>query len=301
MSSNKSKNINLKKLTLAVIDCLIPIVVMIFSQVLSIIAPPKILSILTGVSSDNISDIKNFSYYYIVLQALIYMIVFILLMTLFLKVYYKENIFKQILKGRINIKWIMIPAVYISIIDFIYFIFVNGEFIFSKVDNESFFVTLIYLVLFTSLAAPIIEELIFRGVIAERVKEKYGKNIALIISSILFALCHNMNARFNDSTSIIMFISITLIGVLLFIIKDRFDSLYASIIFHSIYNLLSEIVPIASKANYNKYWPVSYQVNSDNILLTGGEYGTTASIITICVTIIIIFLVIYLSKNKKYE
>ncbi len=82
----------------------------------------------------------------------------------------------------------------------------------------------------TVIAAPIVEELLFRGILLHRWAEKWGFQKAFIITSLLFGVLHIQNA-----------LSITLFAFILGIIYVRTGSLYLSILCHMVYNLFSYI------------------------------------------------------------
>lgn len=80
--------------------------------------------------------------------------------------------------------------------------------------------------------APIAEEILFRGAIYNLFKDNVGKYVALIISSILFALIH-LNIYQASYT--------LFIGLFLGIILMKTGSLWLPIIFHIVYNLFGGI------------------------------------------------------------
>lgn len=80
--------------------------------------------------------------------------------------------------------------------------------------------------------APIAEEILFRGAIYNLFKDNIGKYVALIISSVLFALIH-LNIYQASYT--------LFIGFFLGIILMKTGSLWLPIIFHIVYNLFGGI------------------------------------------------------------
>lgn len=77
--------------------------------------------------------------------------------------------------------------------------------------------------------APILEEILCRGILMQYLK-RYGLAVSLIVSSLCFALLH------FDPTSLVV---IFFVGMLLGLIKISTGSLIASIIAHSINNLIA--------------------------------------------------------------
>lgn len=106
----------------------------------------------------------------------------------------------------------------------------------STPDNESggtgvlrfmgnFWLTFILVVIL----APIIEEIVFRGVLFPAIKKRYGLTIGIIGSSLVFTLVH---------LDPIQMISVFPLGVYLAIMYQRIGSIYPGIILHATWNLL---------------------------------------------------------------
>ena len=85
-------------------------------------------------------------------------------------------------------------------------------------------------VLAVGIAAPIAEEVIFRGLIFKRMRERYNRWPSIIISSVIFGLIHG---------NLIQFIYAFILGVLMAYTYEKFGSIWAPIIFHVIANMLS--------------------------------------------------------------
>lgn len=78
------------------------------------------------------------------------------------------------------------------------------------------------------LQPPLVEELIFRGLIP-KVLSKYNRLISIMISSILFATIHILN---NNSTLISMLIYTFIIGLILIILRNQCNSIVPGILIH---------------------------------------------------------------------
>lgn len=83
------------------------------------------------------------------------------------------------------------------------------------------------------LAAPIMEEILFRGLIFRRLRTYSKFPVALIISSLIFGLCHG---------NILQFFYAFLLGLLMGLLYERFRTLWAPIAFHAAANLFSVAV-----------------------------------------------------------
>ena len=83
------------------------------------------------------------------------------------------------------------------------------------------------------LIGPICEEIIFRGFIFKIIRQKYSTSIAIIINSFLFGIIHL-------SPSAI--IPASILGAALSIIRIKTNSVYGSIIIHSLHNLFALLI-----------------------------------------------------------
>ena len=86
------------------------------------------------------------------------------------------------------------------------------------------------------IAAPILEELLFRGVFFNRLKIRTGIIAAMIISSALFAIGH----EFGGMTSAFLF------GICMCIIYLKTDNILMTISIHFLNNLLAVILEVAN-------------------------------------------------------
>jgi len=140
----------------------------------------------------------------------------------------------------------------------------------------------IYSLFQSVIAAPILEELIFTGIILDGLLKKYSPKKSIFITSLLFGLIHL--DRFQ-------FISVFLMGIFSGWVYYRTRSLTFSIIIHTIANLASVLM----------HYFINIDSIKDNILL--GMYGgiTNLKIVVISSVLILIFCFYFLNKefNKK--
>lgn len=102
----------------------------------------------------------------------------------------------------------------------------------------------ILVVIRTVILAPVVEELIFRGLIFSRIKSYTGFWIAALISAAIFGVYH-----LNLAQGIYAF----LFGILFCLIYRRFENLLACIFMHASANLLSVILEFTG-ADYGAVW-----------------------------------------------
>ncbi len=83
------------------------------------------------------------------------------------------------------------------------------------------------LMVYAVCGAPVIEELIFRGLIYRGLKRSYPKWVALVLSALIFSVFHPGVA----------FPAVFVLGVILALIFDETEALFAPILAHTVYNL----------------------------------------------------------------
>jgi membrane protease YdiL (CAAX protease family) len=88
------------------------------------------------------------------------------------------------------------------------------------------------------LIAPITEELIFRGYMFDVLKRCFGGYSSVLLTAALFTAAHVSQMRGDYAYLVFIFISGLIFGVM----RYRFDSIVAAIVFHAAYNAVSVIV-----------------------------------------------------------
>lgn len=92
-------------------------------------------------------------------------------------------------------------------------------------------------VLVTSVAAPLVEELLFRGIVYKRLRIIMNITPAMIISAALFGLVHG---------NMVQFVYAFLIGLIFAFVYEKFKTIWAPIILHASANMLSVIITFLS-------------------------------------------------------
>ncbi len=83
---------------------------------------------------------------------------------------------------------------------------------------------------FIAVATPIIEEVVFRGLIYTRLKKAMPRGVALVLSSLAFGIAHG---------EFIRIVYAAVLGMLLAYLFDKYESLWPSIILHAAFNAVS--------------------------------------------------------------
>lgn len=93
--------------------------------------------------------------------------------------------------------------------------------------------------------APLLEEIVFRGLVYTRLKKGMPAIAAAIVASLAFGLCH---------TGIIWVIYATALGLVMTWIFEKYQSLLANILFHLFFNLMGQILSMIPESMEFVVW-----------------------------------------------
>ncbi len=184
----------------------------------------------------NGNDASLFNEYLKTKQIYITLIVAIIFIPLLIKDYKKYNKDKNI---KINYFYLIILGIILSLIYNIFAYYFNFFLKTSLFDNNN---NLIITLISTGLIGPIIEELMFRGIIYNELKNKYKNMKAILITTIFFAIIH-----FN----IIQILYALAIGFILIFVYEKYKNIKAPIILHMASNITTTLfLPILVQNNF---------------------------------------------------
>lgn len=164
---------------------------------------------------------------------------------------------------------------------------------FFKLITFSFFnINNVIIQILFFLMVAISEEIFFRGFILTNFQKSMSLRLAVLLSSIIFALVHIPNPHFGW----IGFVNIFLSGILMSILYLRSGNLSAPIGMHFSWNLLQNLFGFAVSGQTLKGL-LSVEYHSNEIILTGGKFGLEGSLLLIPITTALIIL---LWKRKNF-
>jgi uncharacterized protein len=144
-------------------------------------------------------------------------------------------------------KWGGFKFWHIAVILILFFLLAAGlTALFGEQDNELMRIlrssrSAVYIVAFlATFTAPIVEEVVYRGIIYSAFYKAFGVVIAVIVASSLFAGVHFLQYN-GDVTALIM---ICLLSVVLTLIRVRTKNLLPCIVFHTIFNGIQSVLLI---------------------------------------------------------
>ena len=196
--------------------------------------------------SASYADVDSFMDNY---NSIISIICYIVSVVIFYVLYQRDGVQS---KNTLFKKWQYIPAVCIfgaaashGLSILISLINIDGILGSYEESSSSLFAAGVILVIIrTVILAPVVEELIFRGLIYNRIKSFTGFWIAAVISAAIFGIYH-----LNLAQGVYAF----LFGILFCLIYRRFENLLACIFMHASANLLSVILEFTG-ADYGAIW-----------------------------------------------
>ena len=104
---------------------------------------------------------------------------------------------------------------------------------FNEVADSLYGGSIIFEFIAMVIIAPLLEELLFRGIIFARLREYMSVKVAIVISALIFGIIHG-----NVVQGMYAFI----IGICLAYIYERYNTLLAAVLFHMSANLMSVIM-----------------------------------------------------------
>ena len=141
------------------------------------------------------------------------------------------------------------------------------------------------------------EEVLFRGYLLTSLSRRNNVWMAIIVSSVVFAIFHISNADFG----IIPFINITLFGIFAAVFMLKRGSIWAVGAIHSVWNFLQGNFFGISVSGNPKFPSVLEATNADiGSILSGGDFGLEGGL-GVTVVLLIAILLSLLMPAKKSE
>lgn len=169
----------------------------------------------------------------------------------------------------------------------------------SVSDENNYKVLFLAIILFT--IQGFTEEIVFRGYLMNRIAASKGKWMGVFINSLFFTIFHIT----NQSSSYLSSLNIYVIGVVLSLIFWYTDNIIIDGIFHGTWNFIIGLVLGINLSGINMPYSIfKTSLNSNNSVITGGNFGIEASIITTIFFIIfgiIIYIGLYFQMFKRFN
>lgn len=183
----------------------------------------------------NGNDVNLFNDYLSTKQIYIALIVAIIFIPLLINDYKK---YKKQTNTKINYFYLIILGIILSLIYNVFAYYLNFALKTSLFDNSN---NIAITLLSTGILGPIIEELMFRGIIYNELKSKYSNMKSILITTIFFAIIH---------INIIQILYALIIGFILIFVYEKYNNIKAPIILHMASNITTTLfLPLLIKNN----------------------------------------------------
>lgn len=156
-------------------------------------------------------------------------------------------------------------------------------------------------VLIIGIAVGIVEEAVFRGVVMKALEMRWGKAVAAIVPSAAFGAAHALNGKLSLVSFIQLLIAGSIVGILFSLVTYESGSIWPAALMHSIWNMLmaSSILNIGTEPMDTCIF--NYVLETKSPLITGGEFGAEASVISIAAYLIFTVIAVILLRKKSRE
>ncbi len=201
-------------------------------------------------------------------------------------------------KFSIKIRWIAAGLLLPLTVKSVYLLFFSGEYVSSGMNGEQIFSTLSAGIFFIGFAAGFVEEMVFRGVILNLLKKKWNIRAAVLIPSVLFGTVHIIGMDFSITSSLLVIIAGTMVGIMFSMIAIEGGSVWNSGIVHSLWNIIICGGGLSISEKPDEYSIMTFVTDSDFFIFTGGEFGIESSIIALTGYFIVVLAAIYMIKKK---
>lgn len=198
----------------------------------------------------------------------------------------------------IKMKWIVVGILLPVIVKAVYLLFFSGQYVSSGMNGNQIFSTLSAGIVFTGIAAGFVEEMVFRGVILNLLKEKWNMKAAVLIPAVLFGLVHIIGMDFSVISSLLVLVAGTMVGIMFSMIAIESGSVWNSGIVHSLWNIIIIGGGLSISEKIDEYSVMTYVLDSKDFVYTGGEFGIESSIIALAGYIIVTLAVMWMIKKS---
>lgn len=150
------------------------------------------------------------------------------------------------------------------------------------------------------LQSGFLEEILFRGIFMKSLENRWNKTVAIWAPSLFFSLVHIPGmSSFSVVGILVLIVAGTMVGVMFSTSAYKGSSIANSAIIHAVWNftLIANVFNIATEGSENANSLFSISLPTNNIFITGAEFGIEASIFAILAYVVVSL--ILMPKKKE--
>ena len=198
---------------------------------------------------------------------------------------------------KLNIAGIII-AILLPAIVVISYLLMQGEWAESDISPADKVTVAVTGICYYSIAAGIVEEMVFRGVIMGLLEKWKNIKIAMIVPSVLFGLIHILNGALSPMSLFQLAAAGAVVGILFSLIAYHYDNFWNNALVHALWNASTiGVMHVGTEPYENSIY--TYVLNSRSMLITGGDFGIEASIISIIAYSLFIGILALMLRKKE--
>lgn len=142
------------------------------------------------------------------------------------------------------------------------------------------------------------EEVMFRGYFMISIMKKSSLTKAVLINSLIFAICHIL----NPGLSILAFINLMIIGIFLSVYVVYTNDIWGASAYHFMWNFAQGTLYGVSVSGTNVSGAILHTVTDETpAVLSGGAFGMEGSIFTTLVMGAVLAFMVYLNNKKSLK
>lgn len=225
----------------------------------------------------------------------------ILFVWLFAKFICKKKMSDMLItKVRVKFKWVIAAFLLPLGVTAFYVFAVPGQLVKHTLDNVGIFNALALAIVFTGFAAGVVEEMVFRGLILDLLKNRWNLVGAVIAPSVVFGFVHVLGMDFSIGSIILVTVAGTMVGIMFSLVALEGGSIWNSAVMHMVWNTI--IIGGLFRVGINKDPAdiAEYLLASDKFWITGGEFGIESALPSVIgYTIVAAIAFMMLRKKNK--
>lgn len=236
---------------------------------------------------------------YHIAGGLLYAVSAYLLVWLYCTKYLKEELAAFCIpECRIRLKWAVAAVLLPVLVSVVYLLF-PGSFVSEPLDTGIKLAFVTRGIFIAGVGAGVVEELLFRGLLMNAVIKKCGRVVGIFVPSVLFASLHIIGMNFGLLSCIQVMVAGTMVGVMFSLIALEGCSIWNSAIVHAVWNMIIIGGGLTIGTEVNEYSISSYVLETQNFLLTGGEFGIESSMVAIIGYIAVSLAAVWMMRRKR--
>ena len=201
----------------------------------------------------------------------------------------------------LNLKWVVLAILLPSAVIVSYLLIFPGEYVTSGMSNARAFETVLTGVLYTGIAAGIVEEMVFRGFIFHALEKAWNTKVALIAPSLLFGIVHIIGMDFSFGSCLLVILAGTAVGIMFTLITIESGSIWCSALVHAMWNIIIIGGVLTVSGAPDEYSIATYVLSMKSFAITGGEFGIESSIISLVGYIIVSFIAVLMIRKHRLD